>query len=207
MKTLLYILLLFNSLTLAAQRKFTKGIYVQPNYSVLAKKTTIETQNTREKFNFGGGFKFSYEITASVIVFAQTGVQQSGLVFKSYIDAYNPRYRLTYSNATIGAGLKTITIKDKFPLFLDVCISENWLLKATRKYDNGKEDIIDGVFNKDTGLFFAIRGTEFYFLRNGVVNLQLYSVLGFSEIFRGTLKINGLQGKLFSQGLQINFVF
>lgn len=215
MQLLVVVLLLLSSKTFCnGQYSFAFG----PSYSMgmstfLGSTTTMHGMGasgmqsgvTGVTPSIGVGLKAESYFTTNWGIFAQTGFQQRGAPFNENLNGYKPSYRLNYWDLSIGGSFRTAH-SSVDPHFNFVAgLTQHTLLKGSRMYETGTDDITNEFSAFDIGLILGL-GANFPVSSKDKVQVMLFSNIGFVQNFSNTFRLNGMGGRNFLTGIQFVYL-
>lgn len=158
------------------------------------------------KMNQGATLKFEIILSNRFDLYFQTGFQQRGVRLKNYLDAYDPRYRLSYWDVQLGTQFTIKKCANNQEVFTALGVTQHSLLLGKRVHDSGKDDIKDEFSKIDAGLSFGI-GYKVPFLNSHQLEIQTKANVGFKQIYSGIFYQNGMRGSNLLIGINLNFLF
>lgn len=159
------------------------------------------------KLNAGVGLRAEYFFSEKLGITLQSGYMQRGSLFDKETTDYSPRYKLNYIDVLFGLQYQTnILMKMKNHTdFITLGASQHTLLNAYRANSYNAVNITSEIKMFDWGAFIGV-GHNIPFFEKDILQIQLFTNAGLTNIFTGTFEMNGISGKNILYGLQLSYL-
>ena len=158
------------------------------------------------KIDNGMGIKFQYYFQEKWSVHLSALYQQRGAQFDKRMYSYSPRYKFNYLDVALGVSYQTKEIIKKSKLFFNIAGTYNRLLNSQRVNNYESYNLINDSQSNDFGALASF-GLNIPRVEKDLIQLSLFSNVGFKNVFGGVLAKNGQVGKNLLFGLQIGYLF
>lgn len=213
MVKVLSILLVFISQIAFSQSALKIGPYSNMGVSSYYGSNT-SVMNTNEtdmpvyslKLTSGIGLKVQYSISEKWGIQLLTSYQQRGAMFDKGKYNYTPAYKFNYLDFALGITYHTKELIKTSRLFFSIAGSYNYLLNSARKNNFETYNLINDSQRTDFGINTNV-GISIPRVEKDLIQLSLFTNVGFQNVFGGVLKENGQIGKNVLFGIQLGYLF
>lgn len=212
-KRILISALILVSLFSNAQSNFKMGVLYNFGASTYyGNKMNTMSTNVMEmpvysmKIDNGMGLKFQYSFKEKWGLHLNALYQQRGAIFDKGMYNYNPRYKFNYLDLILGLSYQTKEIIKKSRLVFNLAGTYNRLLSSQRVNNYESYNLINDSQLNDFGGLASI-GLNIPRVEKDVIQLSIFSNVGFKNVFGGVLEENGQVGKNLLFGLQVGYLF